>query len=399
MLTIPDPQPRARVLTAAAFLVLLSACADPASPPNSAAFADAPWDTTPMRRGELVQTWLLAGELQAIGGAQILVPRLPAWETTVRYVVADGAVVKEGDRLVELDTSQIAAELDNKVAQRELAANELASKRAEVAGQIAQKELVLRKAEIALRRAEIQASVPEDLQARKDYLEARINAENARVELEKAAADLDGYRRASDADLEVQRIELRRADRELEEARAAIATMVLRAPRDGIVVIAENRREDRKYLEGDTISVGTTVAEIPDLEAMAVRAWLSDVDDGKIAVGMPVRCVLDAYPDRVFSGRVQSISPVAQESNRRSMQRHFDVRIELLEVDTTIMRPGMSVRVEVESGRVQDASIVPRGALRFDGGEVSYRRPDGSVIAVEVELCTATECALRGVES
>jgi hypothetical protein len=42
---------------------------------------------------------------------------------------------------------------------------------------------------------------------------------------------------------------------------------------------------------------------------MEVEAKLSDVDDGRIATGLPVTCLLDAYPDRPYTGRVAEITP------------------------------------------------------------------------------------------
>ena len=80
---------------------------------------------------------------------------------------------------------------------------------------------------------------------------------------------------------------------------------------------------------------------------MKVVAQLSDVDDGRIAVGMRVRCTLDTYPDRVFEGEVVSISPIAKEENNRSLRRFFQVEVLLVESAPERMRPGMSVKVEV----------------------------------------------------
>jgi HlyD family secretion protein len=347
-----------------------------------------------VRQGALSRAMLLTGELRSDGGAEVIVPRLPAWETTIRYIIEDGALVEQGDRLVELDTSQIASELDNKLAAREQAINALTSKRAEVAGQLAEREFAVESTAVELRKAEIDASVPPDLQQRRLYEQLQLALNQARVAHEKALADLVGYKESSRAEIEVAEIDLNRAEFELRQARDAIETMVLRAPRAGIAVVAENRREDRKYQEGDTVNVGRTVIEIPDLTALTVEARLSDVDDGKVTPGMSATAVLDAWPDRVFSGSVRSVSPVAQQSSWRSPQRSFAVTIALDEVDPEIMRPGMSVRVQVKGASVTDSRIAPRAALVFREGRVFVRRADGDLTEVMLGPCSATECAL-----
>jgi multidrug resistance efflux pump len=54
--------------------------------------------------------------------------------------------------------------------------------------------------------------------------------------------------------------------------------------------------------------VGHTVARLPDLQQIRVKAWLSDVDDGRVEADMPAEVYLDAYPDRVLKGKVLEIA-------------------------------------------------------------------------------------------
>ena len=348
-----------------------------------------------IRRGDFRQTLLLSGTLTARNSDKILIPRMPEWETTIRWMVDDGASVLEGDRLVELDTAQIASEIENKITAQQQAVNALASKRAEIDGQLAEKQFSYEGGRIALRKAEIAAEVPVDVIDRKTYDEAQLALEQAKVQYDKALAELEGHEAASEAELDVLRVDLRKSAREVAEARRAIETMALRAPQSGIAVAAENRREDRKFQVGDTIWVGATVMEIPDLRRMSVEARLSDVDDGKVTLGMIVTCTLDAYPDRRYRGVVRVISPVAQESGRRSDQRHFLTRIDLDEADQEIMQPGMSVRVEVETAVRDDVLLVPRQALDFTDDGVVVKLADGSRRPVELGPCNATVCVLE----
>jgi len=344
--------------------------------------------------GDFRQTLLLSGTLTARNSDKIIIPRMPEWETTIRWMVDDGAQVREGDRLVELDTAQIASEIENKITAQQQALNALASKRAEIDGQLAEKQFSYETGRIGLRKAQIAAEVPGDVIDRKTFEEAQLALQQAQVQHDKALAELEGHEEASEAELEVLRVDLRKSEREVAEARQAIETMALRAPQSGIAVATENRREDRKFQVGDTIWVGATVMEIPDLRAMSVEARLSDVDDGKVTLGMVVTCTLDAYPDRRFRGVVRDISPVAQESGWRSDQRHFVTRIDLDESDREIMQPGMSVRVEVETAAREDVLLVPRRALEFKDDGVVVALEDGSRQPVELGPCNATSCVL-----
>ena len=95
-----------------------------------------------------------------------------------------------------------------------------------------------------------------------------------------------------------------------------------------------------------------------------------DVDDRKIAVDMPATIVLDAYPSTTYTGRVAGISAVAQENttNRQSLRRSFRVAIKLDRIDPARMRPGLSARVIVQREAIENALLIPRGAISKKSG-------------------------------
>jgi multidrug resistance efflux pump len=348
-----------------------------------------------VRRGDFRQTLLLSGELRAVSGYPVVVPDLPEWETAIRWLIEDGSEVKAGDRVVELDTAQIASQLEDKESAWQQKINELASQDAEVAKNLAEKEFEVERARMELERATIDAEIPEDVQSRRQFQESQLALEQARVAQEKAVADLMAAREAGAAQLEVLNIELAQAEREVAEAQRAIDTMVLEAPRDGIVVVSENWREDRKFQAGDMVWVGFPVVEIPDLSAMMVEARLSDVDDGKIAKGMRALCTLDTYPENPIGGMITEISPVAHEAGRRSMQRYFRVAVNLDSSDPDLMRPGMSVKVEVETASSSDVVLAPREALDFEDDGAYVVLASGAREAVRLGPCNVLECVLE----
>ncbi len=65
-------------------------------------------NTPRVHRGTFVNTLVLTGELDAQRGAIITVPRLPMWQTSLKWIATDGDVVREGDRVAELDNGPFA---------------------------------------------------------------------------------------------------------------------------------------------------------------------------------------------------------------------------------------------------------------------------------------------------
>ena len=131
---------------------------------------------------------------------------------------------------------------------------------------------------------------------------------------------------------------------------------------------------------------------------MEVQAALAESDHGRIAPGTTARCLLDTYPDRVFAGQVEEIGSVAREGGGRgwfaaAMKPGFPVRVSLTRTDP-LMRPGLSVRVEVVRGKWEEALAVPRGAVRFGKDGPVVRLAGGGEAKVELAACTPVECVV-----
>lgn len=79
----------------------------------------------------------------------------------------------------------------------------------------------------------------------------------------------------------------------------------LYAPADGII-------EDRILEPGDMASPGTPVYTIALTNPLWVRAYVSEVDLGKIRLGMPATVSTDSYPGQVYHGWVGYIDPTSE---------------------------------------------------------------------------------------
>ncbi len=382
-----------------ALLALLLAGCGRAPPGELAAPAGPAPDALRVVRGTLEDRFLLTGELEAVTSQNLTVPQTPAWSVSIRWLAPDGAQVEKGDRVVEFDASSFTSALDDKRLAVVRAEGELTSEAARVKAAVADKEMEVSRRRADLDKAEVEVNVPPDLYSRRLFQEKQLAVDRQRDALAKAEEDLAAHRRAGTLERKVKSLTVTRAERELTELRQRLEDLVLRAPRAGLVQIGLNPREGRKFLVGDQSHPGWPVASMPDLSAMQVRARLHDVDDGTIREGMPAECVLDAYPGRIWKGTLRIVSPIARtDGTRDGTRRFFDVLVALERTDAAVMRPGMSVRIEVMRRRARDVLLVPRVALRASGGKTHVRLGaggQGDVQAVEIDWCTATTCVVR----
>ena len=351
-----------------------------------------------VRRGAFLSDIVISGELEAARGDVLAVPPLPNWQTAIKWIAEDGVAVEADAPVAELDNSALTSDLDSKRQSAMQAAQELQQKESEWTADLEQKELEVDKKKAALDKAVLEARVPAELLSGRKYEENQGALRRTTSEHEKAADSLRARRTAINAERENLLLNIEKTRRDISIAETAINALVLRAPKPGIVVVKDHW-EGRKLQTGDQVWVGFPIALIPDLDSLRVIAALPDVDDGKIAAGMPVTVTLDGYPDLPFTGRISSISAVAQESRRQSLRRHFSVLVALDRLDPSRMRPGLSARVVVRRETRASVLLAPRAALDLSGKTPRVSLSSGTTKEVKLGSCNAQECeVLSGLD-
>lgn len=347
-----------------------------------------------VRRASFQNDVMLSGELEAARGDLLSVPPLPSWQTAVKWVAEDGIAVKAGEPVIELDNSSLTADLDSKRQSATQAAQELQQREAEWSADLEQKRLDVEKNRADVEKAEIDARVPRELLSGRGYEEKQSALRRTKSALEKALETLRSRETAINAERQNLLLTMGKTKREIAIAEEAINALVLRAPRDGIVVLKDHPWENRKIQIGDTVFVGFPLVLLPELPSMRVTAALADVDDGKIALGMPVTVTMDGYPSMQFAGRISSISAVAQESRRQSLRRQFEVQVALDRLDLDRMRPGLSARIVVHRGAQQSVLLAPRAAIDFSNKAPRAKLDNGSFKDVKLGPCNALDCVV-----
>jgi HlyD family secretion protein len=119
-----------------------------------------------------------------------------------------------------------------------------------------------------------------------------------------------------------------------------------------------------------SFNAGTVLFTVADLKSLIIRVNLNEVDIAKVAVGQPVRVTLDAYPQKIFNGRVTFVAPSADLVDKIKV---FKVEVTLDQL-ADAFRTGMSANVEILGEKRDKVISIPLEALqRKDGNTVAYR--------------------------
>ena len=368
----------------------------------SGSSADGRPGTVTVARRAVEDVFLLTGELRAVRAESVVAPRSER-PLQIRWMAEDGSDVAAGERVLELDSGGVIQNIEERRLRLRQAENESESRERTLAAEGDRKRVAVDKAEIEAEKARVDAAVPRELRSALEWRKMQAALLEKEAALEKARADRDAFQTSSGSDLEVLRRSEEKLRREVDAAEKSLASLSVRAPRSGVFLVSNfwqwGPEGPRKLQPGDTVWPGYGVGSIPDPSVMEVAAILSEVDHGQVAEGMSARSILDTYADRTFTGRVEEVRAVAAEPRRlaggATSVSGFPVRVALDRTDP-VMRPGMSVRVEVVRRRWPEALALPRAAVRFDGERATVARP-GHAQRVPVVLagCTPVDCVIE----
>ncbi len=348
------------------------------------------------REGVFTDHIVLTGEVEAEVAQTVSVPRLPSWQTSLKWLAEEGSLVSKGDRVAELDTASFASDLDSKIEARAQAEEALRQHVEETRAELGEKEFDFLRRTKEYEVAKMNADIPPEIISLKELEERKLALERAKTELEKSKTLFEATRRSKAAEQENLELDLAEKQRQIEIAERAVETMTLYAPTDGVLVLNEHPWFGGRKLEvGDNVWVGFTIARIPDLQTLQIAADLFDVDDGKVKPGMPATVVIDAFPEKTFAGSVTSVSAVAEEEGGNSLRRMFRVVVDIDGLDPDVLRPGLSARAEIETARIENATIVPRREIDFSGETPRLVLSGEPARTIELVDCNPLECAVK----
>ena len=189
------------------------------------------------------------------------------------------------------------------------------------------------------------------------------------------------------AQLESLRAQVKQMEVALQQAETNLAYSYIRAPFGGY--IAERNLDPGASVTGSTASTSTVSRGILTLHEVQVVRTLIEVvekDIPLVAIGQVAEVRAEAYPDRVFIGKV---TRVVQALNRAT--RTMTVEVDLPNTDHAL-KGGMFARVEVVVGTHPDAIQIPIDALtRLEDLQYVYVVRDGKAYQVPVEIGSRTE--------
>ena len=260
--------------------------------------------------------WLQARQWESTDDAFIdvhMVQVAPQVAGRIAHVlVDDNQLVKPGDVLVEIDPANFQASLDQTLASQANAAATLAQAQAQQEVDQANAEQSL--AQIGVAQANAQVA---EIQLKRDRAQAAAKAissqqlDNSIANAQSSAASLAAAKKKHASDealLAVAASQIAAAKAGLEGAKAQVAQARLDLSYTRIVATESGRIAHKNVSPGSYVQVGQNLMALVPLKVW-VTANFKETQLDMMRVGQPVEIRVDAYPDRVFKGHVDSFQP------------------------------------------------------------------------------------------
>jgi HlyD family secretion protein len=351
--------------------------------------------TTRVKRGKVMIAVAARGELQG-GNSEMLVAPMTGSDTmAITYLRDPGELVKEGDVVVQFDTT--AQEYNLREAQADLAEAEQqvvqAKATAESTAIEASYTLLSAESDVKLAALEVRRNpLLPAIQAKQNDI-ALLQSQNR---LRQATQDVTDKKATVNAAIAIQQAALNRAKVQADTAQHIIDSMTLKAKSSGYVNVQTNSFNQnmiypgmplQPFQLGDTVRPGLAVAQIPDLKNWEVSAQIGELDRGHLAQGQAVSIGVIAIPGRQFPGHVKSIGGTSGPN----WNRQFEARI-TLDTPAPELRPGETSNMTITVDQLENVTWVPSQALfERDGRKFVYLQTPKGFMPHDITLVRSSE--------
>lgn len=235
--------------------------------------------------------------------------------------------------------------------------------------------------------ADVQSARATLASAQANVLKAEAEAASAKTTLDRLTGlvtnrvstqqELDAARYTHEAALATKSVNeaaVLSAEANLRLAEVNLAKLKIVSPIDGIVL---NRDVDPGQTVASSLNAPVLFTIAGDLSRMELQVSVDEADVGQVHEGQEAMFSVDAYPERRFPARIETVRFVSQTVS------NVVTYTAILTVDNQdlSLRPGMTATADIVVEQVADALLVPNAALRYSPPATAVRGGRGNFLS------------------
>jgi len=284
------------------------------------------------------------------------------WQFQIVSLAPEGGNVKAGDALINFDAQKVREDLQRYQSELDQANKELEKMKVSIDLERQELSAKLAAAENKYEKTKLKQGAGADIEASNVIEKDNLAVEQARREVEALKERMEWHKKASDASYNIIGTRKARAENRVNAIQRGMEGFQAKSDREGVVVYKVKWNGER-FRVGETVWSGMPIIEIPELSTILGEALVPEVDIGKVRIGQHAEVSIDAFPGRSFAGSVKSIGTLVRPKAWDIPNKVLDVQIALDQLDVTVMRPAMSIRLKIETNSVTECFAVPLKAV------------------------------------
>lgn len=322
--------------------------------------------TTFVKKGTFSEELTEVGNVKAVNSTNITAPNI-----SYRYgglkitkMAVDGKEVEKGDTVIVFDPSEIKKAIINAQQQLEIANAEFEKLKATQQSEIEDLEADLEISRISQEISKInfdQAVYESEVKKK----EINLQLETANIALERAKEQIENKKKIQREEIYQKTLNIKQLTATLDEATRSVNSLFVISPSSGIAILKDNWMTNQKWQVGDQPYSGSTLIELPDMDAMMAEVKINEVDIAKVSPGLSVEIKPDAFSDSTFKGKVTSVANLAQNKDSKSKIKIFPVQI-VIDGKSKNLLPGLTVSCKIIIKTIPGILFIPIDAIFKD---------------------------------
>ena len=175
----------------------------------------------------------------------------------------------------------------------------------------------------------------------------------------------------------------------LDRMEAQLTNCKIFAPHSGMVVYKRERRGGTEIMEGAMVRERQDILTLPDLTKMKVKTQVHEAVLDQVRPGLPASVRVDAFPDKVYRGVVESVAVVPSSSGSwfsSGSVKTYETEVKILD-EVESLKPGMTAVVNIHVDKIESVLAVPvQAIIQADGDTLCYVADDGGVARKEIKI-------------
>ena len=326
-------------------------------------------NTAIVKLGSLETSVQCMGEVQGEKAIEINLPEelcdreMRIWGLKIVDMIAEGKSVKKGDYVAQLDNMEILNPMREKMKEKEQKDASLKNAHIDSTVTLTQKreDIINAQLDLEYKKIDLDQSIYDSGTAQR----------KAKMSYQKAQIELDRKKRAylleqNKQKVRVQRFEndVKELDEEIGKYQMALRSTRITSPGEGIIIFAKDWMGKKLTKDSEVSLWNPKIATLPDMSSAIIETYVKEIEISKISNGDSVNIVIDALPDKQFSGHIYHIAAIGEDHNNFDM-KVFRVMIRFDNTDKDL-KPGMSCECHILVDKYEDVILAPLSSVFRD---------------------------------